>query len=112
MDENRYEGRTRAERRHTDWAKAIRKKRLSDSTIGNLYLDGSEPVQSYYDNLHQYSKNKIHCSCGMCRAKTKNKGPKKRRVHGNYEPSYNPTANEIRTNNLMDSQVEEYYEEC
>ena len=25
----------------------------------------------YYDNLHQYSKNKIHCSCPMCSAKTK-----------------------------------------
>ena len=24
----------------------------------------------YYDNLHQYSKNKIHCSCPLCRAKT------------------------------------------
>ena len=23
----------------------------------------------YYDNLHQYSKNKIHCSCHLCRAK-------------------------------------------
>lgn len=24
----------------------------------------------YYDNLHEYSKNKIHCSCFMCRMKT------------------------------------------
>lgn len=23
----------------------------------------------YYDNLHQYSKNKIHCSCPLCRVK-------------------------------------------
>ena len=23
----------------------------------------------YYDNLHQYSKNKIHCSCPLCQAK-------------------------------------------
>ena len=22
----------------------------------------------YYDNLHQYSKNKIHCSCPLCRS--------------------------------------------
>ena len=22
-----------------------------------------------YDNLHQYSKNKIHCSCPLCAAK-------------------------------------------
>ena len=54
--------RTRAERRHEDWAKAIRKK----SIINNYGFD-------YYDNLHQYSKNKIHCSCGLCRSKTNNK---------------------------------------
>jgi hypothetical protein len=24
----------------------------------------------YYDNLHQYSKNKIHCSCFLCSAKS------------------------------------------
>ena len=27
-----------------------------------------------YDNLHQYSKNKIHCSCPLCSAKTRNNG--------------------------------------
>lgn len=54
--------RTRSERRHTDWAKAIRKRRI----INDAGFD-------YYDNLHQYSKNKIHCSCGMCRRKTNNK---------------------------------------
>ena len=41
--------------------KAIRKKKLSDS-----WLHGS----SWYDNLHQYSKNKIHCSCNICSCKT------------------------------------------
>lgn len=35
---------------------------------------------SWYHNLHQYSKNKVHCSCGLCRSKTnakklKNCGP-------------------------------------
>lgn len=24
---------------------------------------------NYYDNLHQYSKNKIHCSCPLCNGK-------------------------------------------
>ena len=24
----------------------------------------------WYDNLHQYSKNKIHCSCAMCKGNT------------------------------------------
>ncbi len=35
--------------------KAFHKKKLSDS-----WLVGCSP---WYNNLHQYSKNKIHCSC-------------------------------------------------
>ena len=59
--------RTHAEKRHNDWKKAIRKRNI----IRQYGFD-------YYDNLHQYSKNKIHCSCPFCRAKTN----KKRRVWG------------------------------
>ena len=51
--------RNRAEKRHNDWKKAIRKKKII-----NAY------GWDYYDNLHQYSKNKIHCSCPLCSAKT------------------------------------------
>ncbi len=56
--------RTSAEKRHNDWHKAIRKKRISD-----IYCNDSP----WYDNLHQYSKNKIHCSCPLCSCKTRNK---------------------------------------
>ena len=52
--------RNRAEKRHNDWKKAIRKKKII-----NAY------GWDYYDNLHQYSKNKIHCSCPLCRGFTK-----------------------------------------
>lgn len=55
--------RNTAEKRHNDWKKAIRKKKII-----NAY------GWDYYDNLHQYSKNKIHCSCPLCRSKTNNKG--------------------------------------
>ena len=55
--------RNAAEKRHNDWKKAIRKRKII-----NAY------GQDYYDNLHQYSKNKIHCSCPICSAKTNNKG--------------------------------------
>lgn len=54
--------RTSAERRHNDWTKAIRKMKICRDNYG----------WQYYDNLHQYSKNKIHCSCPMCSAKTGN----------------------------------------
>lgn len=55
--------RTRAERRKNDYAKAIRKKNISEQHYGF----------SYYNNVHQYSKNKIHCSCPLCSAKTNGK---------------------------------------
>ena len=51
----------RALRRHNDWKKAIRKHRI--------VLKWGE--NGWYDNLHQYSKNKIHCSCPMCACKTR-----------------------------------------
>lgn len=57
----------RAQRRHNDWKKAIRKKKLSDDWMHGF---------TYYDNLHQYSKNKIHCSCPLCSCKTRQKNKK------------------------------------
>ena len=52
--------------------KAIRKKRLAETHSWNRDFP-------WYNNLHEYSKNKIHCSCPMCSEKTRNKG---RRVKG------------------------------
>lgn len=46
-------------RRKNDYVHALRKQRKSRDSM----LFDSNP---WYDNLHQYSKNKIHCSCGMC----------------------------------------------
>lgn len=54
-----------AERRHNDWKKAIRKSRIVHRVYG--WKEG------WYDNLHQYSKNKIHCSCPLCRCKTRDR---------------------------------------
>ena len=51
---------TRAERRKNDYNKAIRKKNIAEHNYGF----------AYYDNLHQYSKNKVHCSCPLCAGKT------------------------------------------
>lgn len=47
----------RALRRHNNVKKAIRKRNISNRVYGF----------DWYDNLHQYSDNKIHCSCNLCR---------------------------------------------
>ena len=60
-----------AKRRRTNRSKALSKARKAK----NIYR-----TFTWYDNLHQYSKNKIFCSCPMCSVKTntqiyKSKGP-------------------------------------
>ena len=45
--------RNRGIRRHNDWVKAIRKQKLY------RYYMGYCTDEDLYDNLHQYSKNKI-----------------------------------------------------
>lgn len=94
--------RTAAERRHTDWAKAIRKKKISDG----YSCFGSD--ESWYDNLHQYSKSKIHCSCGICSrfTKTNNKG-RHRKIHGNYAPSKNWSPSDTRKRDSQFEQINE-----
>lgn len=46
--------------RITNWQKAIRKQKIAREVLGG----------EYYNNLHQYSKNKIHCSCPDCRGRS------------------------------------------
>ena len=62
--------RTKAEKRHNDWVKAIHKREVDRA------IRAANPFQhDWYDNLHQYSKNKIFCSCPLCAAKTSINGP-------------------------------------
>ena len=79
--------------------KALRKRRLAKE----IYHEGEE--HSYYDNLHQYSKNKIHCSCPMCSPKTRNKG---RRDRKNYMRSLNYKMSELKRQIAMDEEMIEY----
>lgn len=53
--------RSRHTRRKKDAHKAIRKQKIA------------QEVYSYewYDNLHEYSKGKIHCSCPICSGASK-----------------------------------------
>ena len=94
--------RTRAERRHNDFKKAIRKRRIAKE----IYWSLPSSTWEWYDNLHQYSKNKIHCSCPICTTKSKNKG-KRRHLAKNYAPSFNPTARDLRRMDEMEYEIEE-----
>ena len=95
------ESRSRAYNRDVSKRKALRKKRISD----NFWPHASD--YPYYDNLHQYSKNKIHCSCPMCSPKTKNKG---KRARKNYNPTHNYKPSDLRKKIDMDLQEEEINE--
>lgn len=55
--------RTKDYRRKKNYAKALRRRNIDVSKSG----DG-EPM---YKHLGQYIKGKIHCSCPLCRAKSK-----------------------------------------
>ena len=59
--------RDRGEKRKIDFTHALRKKNKAET----IRINGDYP---YYDNLHQYSKNKIHCSCPDCSGKTSRDG--------------------------------------
>ena len=94
--------RSRGYYRDVGYRKAKRKQRITEEVY--VYWDGlSHP---YYDNLHQFSKNKIHCSCLMCSAKTRNKG-KRRHGAGRRAPSINYKISDLRKIQSMDSQVED-----
>lgn len=56
-----YDDPSRAARRKTDVSKARRKQNICRTVYG----------YDYYSDLHTYSKNKIHCSCALCAAKTR-----------------------------------------
>lgn len=84
--------RNRGWRRKKDFSKAKRKKDIDETWSMMIPC---------YNNLHQYSKNKIHCSCGMCSAKTRNKG-KRRMIPKNYSPSINYTIKDQKRKDEMD----------
>lgn len=89
---NKSSNRTRAWRRRKNVTKALRKLNITK----HYWSFDSHP---YYSNLHQYSKNKIHCSCPMCSAKTRNKG---RRSRKNYHPAINYKPSDLRRQKAMD----------
>lgn len=95
---------SRAYNRDVSLRKALRKQRITKQWYQ------WDVNWEYYHHLHQYSKNKIHCSCGMCMAKTRNKS--RRHVYGNYAPSINYKASDLRRQNAMDLDEQDYYLSC
>ena len=81
--------------------KALRKRRITKE----VYCYSNHDWE-YYDNLHQYSKNKIHCSCPCCNTKTRNKGSR-RYKSGNYNPAVHYRASDLRRVIEMDEDLRE-----
>lgn len=94
---------SRARTRDYMWRKARRKRRL-DRELTPAWSS----IWMYYNNLHQYSKNKIHCSCPDCSPKTRNKGHRRYKA-GNYSRSINYKMSDLRRQLTMDDQEKEYY---
>ena len=90
---------SRAYNRQMSRRKALRKRRISEQFYG---IDREHP---YYNNLHQYSKNKIHCSCCYCNAKTRNKG---KRHDGNYHKAINYKPADLKRVSAMDYDMYEF----
>ena len=101
--------RPRAWRRWKNFTKA-RRKRIIDLDTYRWSEVSADPLNfnvsgGFYKNLHQYSKNKIHCSCPMCSAKTKNKGKSLA-----WAPAYNPTMMDKRRDDAMDADEFDFFE--
>ena len=99
--------RTRAWRRYKNYTKAKRKQRIDLAVSGYYWQWYCNDGYGWYKNLHQYSKNKIHCSCAMCSAKTRNKG-KRRALDGNQAPSINYKISDIKKQENLNSQLEDF----
>lgn len=54
-------------KRKTVFREALRKQKIDSHRPCFAGKDGVLRKHPWYNNLHQFSKNKIHCSCSMCR---------------------------------------------
>lgn len=104
--------RPRAWRRYKDYTKAKRKREIDihcnwwpinyTSLFNYEFLNNRKGM---YNNLHQYSKNKIHCSCPDCSPRTRNKG--RHRNTKNYAPSINYSMMDLKKQQSMDADEKE-----
>lgn len=82
--------------------KALRKQRIARQIYHDLN-------QGYYHNLHQYSKNKIHCSCCMCAVKSSYKGRHRKNTYP-YKGTINYKVSDRRRMDAMDFSCRELAE--
>lgn len=108
--------RTRAWRRYKDYTKAKRKREIDIAvswypSFWPGYSDGEYvfPKRGMYKNLHQYSKNKIHCSCPWCSPRTRNKG--RHRNTKKYAPSINYGMMDKKRQMAMDDDIKNFENE-
>ena len=92
-----------AENRYYSWRKALRKRRISEQ-VHHSYT----PDTAFYNNLHQYSKNKIHCSCPMCSRKSRNKGKRKKHADG-YKGIFNYKHSDRKRMDAMKQDKRDFY---
>lgn len=98
--------RSRGWRRKKNFSKAKRKKDIDMAVNFNPWFP-YEKNYCLYKNLNEYSKNKIHCSCGLCAAKTRNKGHRRNRTK-NYMPSINYDIRDRKKLDSMNDEVKDF----
>ena len=89
--------RTKEYNRYKMFSKALRKRNISNRVYG----------YDFYENLHQYSKNKIHCSAECY--KTRNKGNRRWKRPHNWSRSLNYKASDLRRQISMDYEESEFF---
>jgi hypothetical protein len=62
----------------------------------------------YFNYDGKFDTFKVHCSCGMCMAKTRNKKYRRRHIHANYAPSINYKISDKRKVEAMAADIDEY----
>jgi len=84
--------------------------------VRKRHIDRKKRIIKNLDNYWHYeydgvlSKGKIHCSCGMCMAKTRNKKYRRRHIHGNYAPNINYKHSDQQKIESAESQLNDYFE--
>lgn len=91
--------RGKAWRRHKDYSKAKRKRKIDMARQPHWNDAEGAHIHLYYNNLHQYSDNKIHCSCPICRRKSKSNG------------IYTPSFMDLRRQLSMNDDYLEYFDD-